>query len=53
MVVVVWHLLAHDCTHDELGADLITRRIDTEARQRHWYASSKLSVAKSLSSPPH
>ena len=35
MIVIVWHLLAHDCTYNELGADFFARRIDTEAPQRH------------------
>jgi len=35
MIVIVWHLLASDCTYDELGADFFDRRTDTQARQRH------------------
>jgi transposase len=35
MIVIVWHLLANDCTYDELGADFFERRTDTEARKRH------------------
>jgi transposase len=35
MIVIVWHVLAGETTYDELGADFFTRRIDTEARQRH------------------
>jgi transposase len=35
MIVIVWHVLADNCTYDELGADFFERRIDTEARRRH------------------
>jgi transposase len=35
MIVIVWHVLANDCTYDELGADYFERRTDNEARQRH------------------
>jgi transposase len=34
MIVIVWHLLASDCTYEELGADFFERRTNTEARQR-------------------
>jgi transposase len=34
MIVIVWHLLAADCTYDELGTDFFERRTNTEARQR-------------------
>ncbi len=34
MIVIVWHLLANQCTYDELGADYFERHIDTQARQR-------------------
>jgi transposase len=35
IIVIVWHVLADHCTHDELGADFFDKRRDTEARQRH------------------
>lgn len=35
MIVIVWHLLANQCSYDELGADYFERRMDTHARQRH------------------
>ncbi len=35
MIVIVWHILASDdATCDELGADFLERRTDTEGRQR-------------------
>ena len=35
MIVIVWHVLANDCTYDELGADYFERRTTPVARQRH------------------
>lgn len=34
MIVIAWHVLASDCTYDELGADFFERRTNVEARQR-------------------
>ena len=34
IIVIVWHLLANDCTYEELGADFFERRVNIETRQR-------------------
>ena len=34
MIVIVWHLLAQDCTYDELGADYFERRTNPDARRQ-------------------
>jgi transposase len=35
LIVIVWHVLAHQQTYDELGGDYFERRTDTDARQRY------------------
>lgn len=35
LIVIIWHVLASNCSYDELGADFFERRTDTAARQRH------------------
>jgi transposase len=35
LLVVIWHLLAHDAPYQELGADYLERRDDPARRQRH------------------
>ena len=35
MIGIVWHLLAHDSTYQELGADYFERRNDGGGRQRY------------------
>jgi transposase len=35
IIVIVWHLLANNCTYQDLGADFFERRVNIETRQRH------------------
>ena len=35
MIVIVWHLLAHDSDYEDLGSDYFNRRNDTDYRKRY------------------
>jgi transposase len=34
MLVIIWHLLAHDRDYEDLGADYFVRREDAQAKER-------------------
>jgi transposase len=35
ILVIAWHLLTHDCDHEDLGGDWFTRRTDADKRRDH------------------